>query len=350
MTIKYSLVLVSLAFALHLQALTFQDTTHKFGVIQEEDGEVSTVFTFTNTGTQPISIASVYPACGCSATRWEPENVRVGEKGRIYVTFDPTERPGTFDKDIFVYSNDATVKLSIQGTVVPSKQTIIKLYPYVFQALRSDKNTLDFGTLLHTQSTTQYMTFFNDSEESVTLSFLHLPSFMRTQEESYELLPSQERIIPINIVPLDEDIWSIVSEKLVVVENEKPSNAVLLRAIIEEDFSVLSPKERNRMPKAVLSAQKIAFGQVKQPKVVSETVTLKNEGKRKLYIRNVIVSDNALSVTCPKKKLSRNAKVKIKFTLQSEKTLGERDITVQIITNDPVNPVQNISVMSNVFK
>jgi len=331
-------------------AISFDALTHDFGTIYEEKGTVSTTFSFKNKSNKLLVIERIVPACGCSNTHISSRNLAASESGNIVVEFDPSERPGNFDKSIYVYSNDSTVRLSIQGKVIPSKQTIAKMYPYRFQFSRADKNTLSFGTILHTQQSTQYVNFINDSDKPVKLTFLQLPPFISTDSLFYNLLPGNEQIIPFHISVLGHNVWGEKNEKLVVVENGKPSNAIQINVTVNEDFSILSAKERSRMPKIKLSSNEIIFGKTKQPSIETKELTITNIGHGQLLIRKIELTDPALRVTITKTKLNRNKRAQVKISLLSDKSLGEKEHIFNILTNDPIHPVQTIIVKSSIYK
>ena len=103
--------------------IKFERTTHDFGNVKEKGGRVTTTFTFTNTGDQPLVILSCKVACGCTKPSFPDAPVQPGEKGQITITYNPDGRPGEFDKKITVKSNakgQSTVTLKIKGCVIPS--------------------------------------------------------------------------------------------------------------------------------------------------------------------------------------------------------------------------------------
>ncbi len=95
----------------------FDKETHDFGKIAQGT-PVTHVFTFENTGSEPIIISEVKPSCGCSVAEYTKTPVKPGEKGTISVTFNAaTKQP--FTKNFTVRSNTKTpVKtLYIKGEV-----------------------------------------------------------------------------------------------------------------------------------------------------------------------------------------------------------------------------------------
>lgn len=103
--------------------IKFDETTHDFGNIQEADGDVSCDFIFTNTGSEPISIAKAKSTCGCTNPIYPNKPIAPGEQGNISVTYHAKGRPGQFSKNITVTVLSGTttfdVILQIKGVVIP---------------------------------------------------------------------------------------------------------------------------------------------------------------------------------------------------------------------------------------
>ncbi|MDR1504321.1 MAG: DUF1573 domain-containing protein [Prevotella sp.] len=100
--------------------VTFQKAVHDFGKVAESAGSISCEFTFKNTGTAPFLIQRVQASCGCTTPDYTNEPVLPGKEGKIKVTYSTTGRPGTFSKDVTVFSNvpDSIYRLNIKGEVI----------------------------------------------------------------------------------------------------------------------------------------------------------------------------------------------------------------------------------------
>ena len=98
--------------------ITFAETTHDFGYIQESSGAVSHQFTFTNTGTKPLIIVSAHASCGCTKPEFPKKPIEPGKTGVVKITYKPKNRPGAFDKIVSITSNAKTVHLRIRGCVI----------------------------------------------------------------------------------------------------------------------------------------------------------------------------------------------------------------------------------------
>ena len=102
--------------------ITFENMVHDFGTFNEEQGNVTHTFEFTNTGKSDLIVQNVSASCGCTTPNWTKAPVKPGEKGVIEATYNPTNRPGAFTKTITVTTNADTVTLTIKGEVIPKNR------------------------------------------------------------------------------------------------------------------------------------------------------------------------------------------------------------------------------------
>lgn len=97
--------------------IDFETTVIDYGTIPHKSDGVR-VFTFTNSGKEPLIITSAKGSCGCTVPTYPKEPIAPGETAEIRVKYD-TKRVGPFTKTVTVNSNAATPKvvLRIKGTV-----------------------------------------------------------------------------------------------------------------------------------------------------------------------------------------------------------------------------------------
>jgi Protein of unknown function (DUF1573) len=110
---------------------------HRFSSV-ESGSKVSAEFEFRNDGDEDLIINEVKVTCDCTEAFAEPERLKPGEKGTIFVTLDTSYRVGDLDKEVIVVSNDPArpeVTLHIKGktflplTFKPSPLFLDKLVP-----------------------------------------------------------------------------------------------------------------------------------------------------------------------------------------------------------------------------
>lgn len=92
-------------------------TTHDYGDLKLNVPSEH-VFTFKNTGDEPILIDNVRSICGCTATEWTETPVAPGKEGFVKVVFD-ARKEGYFYKKVTVYFNHQKKgeKLYLEGFV-----------------------------------------------------------------------------------------------------------------------------------------------------------------------------------------------------------------------------------------
>lgn len=100
--------------------ITFEEETHNFGELIQ-GGDASTVFKFTNTGTEDLVISGARGSCGCTVPKWSTEPVAPGEEGEIAVRYD-SNRIGPISKSVTINSNatnSAVKTIYIKGNISP---------------------------------------------------------------------------------------------------------------------------------------------------------------------------------------------------------------------------------------
>lgn len=123
-TLLLTIMMSGVLFAQKKPDVAFKKNVHDYGSIKEEVEVAVSDFEFTNIGTSPVVIQRVIASCGCTAPTYTKEPVLPGKKGNIKVAYSTTYRPGTFRKNIRVYTNvpDTVYTLTIKGNVIPMKR------------------------------------------------------------------------------------------------------------------------------------------------------------------------------------------------------------------------------------
>lgn len=98
--------------------MTPDEPRYEFGTINQGD-IVEHVFTFRNTGTEPLVVTNVGVSCGCTTPEYTKDPVLPGKTGKITARFNSTGKMGQQNKVLTVSSNNAAgdVMLTLAGTV-----------------------------------------------------------------------------------------------------------------------------------------------------------------------------------------------------------------------------------------
>jgi hypothetical protein len=97
----------------------FVEESHDFGEIPQGT-PVTTQFSFTNTGKEPLIIKNCQASCGCTVPSWPKEPILPGKESTIQVTYNAAHA-GQFTKSITITSNakSPTKVIYIKGHVIP---------------------------------------------------------------------------------------------------------------------------------------------------------------------------------------------------------------------------------------
>lgn len=101
--------------------LTLDKSSHDFGTITQGD-VVEKIFTFTNTGNQPLIITNVQTSCGCTQPEWPRNPIMPGAKGEIKVGFNSAGKMNRQDKKLPIISNAVNDPSISFTTIVVTKE------------------------------------------------------------------------------------------------------------------------------------------------------------------------------------------------------------------------------------
>ena len=86
--------------------ITFEKTTHDFGLFDRAHGDQTCWFVFTNTGNKELLILSANSTCGCTVPDYPKTAILPGMKDSIKVTYNgSTRRVGKIKKTIALTTN-----------------------------------------------------------------------------------------------------------------------------------------------------------------------------------------------------------------------------------------------------
>ncbi len=330
----------------------FDEEIHDFGIINMDDGAVLHEFTFINTGNMPFIINEVKTSCGCTTPEWTKEPVIPGQTGSIKVSYNPKGRPGPFSKSITVNSNAERqpIVLKITGTVKTDEEDnsiegiiakIKKDYKYELGDIRLKNTHVAFNEIVKGKTKTQVIKVANASMDNpVKLDFMNPPEFLTFVFEPEILRPAQEGTIEIIYNSALKNDWDRVIDRLyLTVNGDSPGkNMITVTATILEDFSVLSPEEKELAPKTYFESRIFNFGTIKQGKRIEHNFVLKNAGQQDLIIRRIWATCGCTAVTPRKTVIKPDDYTQIKVVFNSAGRKGNQKKMITVVTNDPENP------------
>jgi len=333
--------------------IVFEEMSHDFGSFKEADGAQTTTFKFTNEGNQPLILNSVRASCGCTTPKWTREPVAPGSTGEIQVSYNPKNRPGSFNKTVTVQSNaeSPTTVLRIHGNVAQREKTLAEQYPRQIGDLRVKTNHVSFARIKQNDVETKELELVNDTEKPIEVGFRTVPKHITAKLEP-ETIPANGKGKLIVTYNADEaNTYGFSSHRIYLTLNGSNDyrSSVGVSATIEEDFSHLSAAELANAPVADFSEKSHDFGDMNQGDKKEHTFELSNNGKSELVIRNVRSSCGCTAVAPSTKVIAPGESAPIKVTFDSRGKRGRQSKSVTVITNDPKTPTTTLRISSNII-
>ncbi len=338
------LLLIGMGLFAQQAVITFKETEHNFGKIEEAGGKVSTVFEFKNEGMEPLVISNVRASCGCTTPKWTRTPIEPGQTGTITVTYNPSGRPGRFQKTVTITSNATTpsVKLIIKGEVLPKEAKPVDKYPVKMGALSIAKNNLTFGIVMDDTNKTQSIEYANLTTEPITVEVLvnENDKFLTPVVTLAQVAPKQTGKLT---VTLDGNLckeYGTISRELYIMVNGKRviSNEykITVNATIRENFATLTAEQRQQAP-IIEMIQKLDLGTLKLGDKVTKKIEIKNAGVNPLILRKIVCkTSEGLTLKPAKTNIKGGKTTTLNVNLNTtELKPGSYTRQVEVISNDP---------------
>lgn len=348
-------LMVSYSLFAQTETIKFNETTYDFGNINEDKGPVTYDFKFKNTGKDTLLISNVQASCGCTTPKYSKDPILPGKEGIISAQYDPKNRPGAFNKTITVTSNGnpSTTILYIKGIVNPKEKTPADDYPTLLGAIRMKSAYLNLGEVTTKEPFKMDFEIFNDSKENVIFTNeVKVPSHIKLKFEPATLEPNKKGKLTVIYDAKAKNDFGYISDAIEfgTMDGKDPSNKSLtVTATINEYFPTLTEEQKMKAPKLVFDKVSHDFGKIKQGDIVTYDFILKNNGKQDLQIRKTKASCGCTASEPEKNTLKPGESSKISATFNSTGRSGVEKKTITVISNDPVNPVQTLTIQAEVL-
>jgi hypothetical protein len=347
---KFYLVLIGIMFTANFvliaqqlnPTVSFESETHDFGIIKEADGPTSFQFVFTNIGGAPLILKNVIASCGCTTPNWSKDPVLPGAKGFINVSYNPSGRPGKFEKQITVTSNAdiETQLLFIKGEVIPRQLSMDEQYPNNIEGFRIKSYEINFGSVSPDKKASQTIEGYNSTDQLLKVNFIGVPKNIKIKIEPEKIKPKEKAVIQIEY-EAPKDTWGIVRDYITVNINNKDSKfdkKIPIHAFVKDDFSQLTAEQKKNAPKIVFENLNFNFGNIKAGDKPEHEFVFKNEGKSDLIIRKLNPSCGCTVANLKSNiiKPGESSTISIMFNSIGRKK-GHESKQVSVLSNDPVS-------------
>lgn len=331
--------------------------TWDFGTIKEDGGSVSHTFTFTNTGAKPLVIEKVATSCGCTVPKASKEPILPGKTGTVEITYDPAGRPGQFEREIIVLSNDRENRntITITGNVTPRPRQISDDYPVeVGSGLLAERSTSALGYVGRGKTKSVTINCYNNGNQPLTLGIAYdkpVPYF-RVSLVPAVVAPKTVGVMTITYDLRQANLWGMLSDNYSLTVNGTKSSSTVFSAtgIATDDFSQLDREELELAARAVMPTQFNYFGDLKTGGTRSKDFTIMNQGQKPLIIRSVAPGPKLRTTLKEGTTVLPGESVTFTVTLDLKDAVPGRVMqSLIIILNDPQRPMREVRLAANIL-
>lgn len=231
----------------------------------------------------------------------------------------------------------AIISVSLIAQNNLTKEEIKAQYAAKMGNLRFNKSYIQFSNIKFGEIQTETLNVYNEWHKPITFSFQNIPPYITCKAIPKTLEAGKAGKILVVFDTKKRNQYGYDFYRLGINTNDSIQSMKLFNvsANITEDFSKLTPKQKENAPIIKFTSEKHDFGEVTSGTKVTYSFGFKNIGKSDLIIRKTKASCGC-TATNPEKTLLKpgeSSNIKIVFNTSGRK--GTQHKTVTVISNDP---------------
>lgn len=323
------------------------ETEYNFGTWPETEGPRTGRVRLVNRGSEPTIINYVKPTCGCTVAEYNDEEIAPGDTAVIKFSYNPTGRPGRFNKSIKVSTgiNNKLDVITIRGTVIGSDRTLATMYPVVAGPLRLTKDRLQLGDVRYGAARNEFLHAYNQSPDSVAIEWANVPPQLSLTTSGAKIAPGDIASIGIFFNTLEESAMGEHVYKFDLLAGGV-ATPIEVAADIVPDNSKLTPEQVADGPRVSVDPQIVDLGNVIGKERIEFSFTLANEGKNTLNVSRIYSRVRGIKILRMPTQLKpgKHAKVECEITGSALTDAEVFSHTINVITDDPLHPLTSVRV------
>jgi hypothetical protein len=343
------LVYSSLGFCQVSKPLQFREEIFDFGSINEQAGPVTHEFSFVNNSSRPIKIVTVQASCGCTTPDWSKDPVEPGKSGFIQASFNPTGRPGYFNKSLTVTTDfdSNPLILQIKGQVAVEGEVEKMQFQASNGNLKLKSGSFNMGKVfIKDDFTIRDFQVMNGGTKPLTFSGKYLgPAYIKIDVQPKTLQPGEKGNIKVSYNGKMKGKYGFQADNVEVFTDDELNSvkAFSVYATLEDEFPQLTAEELAKAPKLRVQFSTLDFGKLKPNTATVREVQFYNTGKKELDIKSLQGNCTCITASAEKESIKPGESSAIKISLNPQDRKGSLQKALTIYSNDPQNPVQRIT-------
>lgn len=329
---------------------------HDFGAFDEDLGPVTSSFQLVNTGDEPLVIIAARATCGCTVPNYTHDPIAPGDTASVEVTYNPAGRPGKFDKRVKIETNTLPAQsiITIKGVVIGASHTLRAHYPIEVGKLKLRNTAVPFGEIYKGRTKTAFLDAYNQSEDTIRPVIKGLPEYIEVNIAPQAVPPGEQLTLTFFYNSAKNDDWGLSTANAMIYSNRgaTESKEISLMAIVKEDFSKMSEKQKANAPRIAVSESAIDLGRITKGSKHAAELSIDNYGNDPLIIRKISCADPEISFKINKDKVKHGSNARLTVNIDTSKSTDESIINSKliIITNDPQRPQSTVRIVGEFIK
>lgn len=345
------LVMSLLAAALTAHAeIRWLETTFNYGLIKEDAGKAESRFRFVNDGDSAVVISRVRTTCGCTVARYTTDPVMPGDTAMVYVSYNPENRPGHFEKMIRVTTQpgDLVSRLFIQGAVMGTPTSLDASYPYKAGDLRLTQNQMIMGNMSFGKAAEATIYGYNQGRDTITLSAKAHSQALSTTFSHTSLPPGEIVAINVRFNSRMTESPGFFRECLSIASSSDAGEIpidIYVTANVQSPSASLSAEKLSEAPRISVVPAIVDLGICKKSGKKAFEFVILNSGKEDLRIKRIYSRGGEIAIDSMPALLRAGGKGICKGTVDLVKAFGSQKafgLKIEIVSNDPISPVYTI--------
>lgn len=319
-------------------------TDYDFGTWREVQGRRTGVVRFVNEGTDTVAVISVRPGCGCTSADWYKDPVAPGDTAWVSFTYDPTHRPGRFEKTVKVYTDPGRQLqvIKISGTVVGTPETLARDYPVQMGDLRLSGLNYDFGVVRQGEMRHGYLVGYNQGADTIRPVVSLSKGALDGRIAGHGVAPGEPFTIG----------FFLTTRELSVGAHQWPVKIICggqsLNATVSADIEAVRPMldsaamadaPRIDVPSAPVEAAQSRAGKAKF------AFSIGNIGRSAMRVQRVYSRAGAVHINKAPRTVKAGKSARIEgYVDLTDITAPAYSFIIEVITDDPLQPVAKIRI------
>ena len=333
---------------------------HDFGTFKEEAGKQSHSMRMVNIGDEPIVITRTQTSCGCTATEYTKDAINPGDTAIVTVTYNPYNRPGAFEKVIWVYTSGETgrTQLTVRGHVVAAQRTVDEKYPVRAGNLRLETENVPLGEVYRGAQRNAYISCYNPTLDTVLVTVEGNSKHVKLSAAPSTVAPGEASALVLHYDTRHAPLWGLNVDTLTVITEALHNSptatggvaSVYVMAQVMESMANLTDEQKQNAPEAVFDTEKLVFDAMRPGKPATCSFAIKNTGKSDLLVRRLWCAEPAVTVVKAPEVIKKGMQDAVVVQVDPARIDGVLNTQLKIMTNDPYNPVTLLRVVGVVKK